>query len=163
MARVQTIALRRMERLRRRKEKKQTGRIYCRSSLVFRFDASLRIGGAGAHHAEISRRTGLQATKALLKGHPVRPNSKRICQEDIWILSSPLSEYAAPGEHLAWLWEAVAPHIDYFSELIPQAAWADICIGCLSESPFPLISIDPSSLELMRRLKIGVSFNFTCT
>jgi len=54
------------------------------------------------------------------------------------------------------------PHKVYFATLIEKAAWADLWLGCLSESAYPVLSAKPESLQLRRELNIGLVFNFTC-
>jgi hypothetical protein len=104
--------------------------------------------------------TGLVATRAHRKGAPygLRGKTRR---EDLWLLESPLGERASHDEHLQWLWSQVGPHREQFERLIQQAAWADICLGCLSESAYPVLSLKPESLQIVHELKLDLSFNFT--
>jgi hypothetical protein len=131
-----------------------------RSSVPFRYDACLRIGGLGELQEEIERLTGLAATKSHRKGDSVGMRG-RIRQEDLWLLSSPLGEQANHDEHLEWLWCQVKPHVEQFRVLMERAAWSDVCLGCLSESAYPMLTVEPKSLEIVRELNIGFSFNFT--
>lgn len=78
------------------------------------------------------------------------------------MLSSPLGETASIDQHCQWLWETIRPHKGYFEKLIAGASSADICLGCLSESIYPFLEVDAASLTMMRELKLGLTFNFTC-
>lgn len=80
----------------------------------------------------------------------------------MWLLSSPIGDYASLDKHLEWLWKTIAPHKSYFAGLIAKAAWCDVCLGCLSESAFPIISTHAEALSIARELNVDVSFNFTC-
>lgn len=82
--------------------------------------------------------------------------------EDLWRLESPLGELATIDQHLEWLRARIAPHRTYFAELCARAEWADLCLGCLSDSPYPVLSASPGALALMKDLDLGLSFNFTC-
>lgn len=162
MARIRTFTLRRLRRIRRRAQKAKSAPPLLRSTLPFRFDACLRIAGIGEQHDEISARTGIVPTRTHKKGE-LRSRRKDVrWAEDLWLLESPLGEQASLDEHLAWLTETVTPHKEYFGSLIAKATWADICLGCLSESAYPVLSTEPSSLALIRELPLALSFNFTC-
>lgn len=162
MARIPTSIKRRLSRLRRRRQKAVQWPNQIRSTTPFRYDASLRIAGVGELHEEIARTTGILATRSHKKGETHGFVRKRVWSEDLWILDSPLGEQASPDEHLQWLWKTVSPHKAYFSALVAKATWADVCLGCLSESAYPLLVADSKSLTLLRELNIGLSFNFTC-
>jgi hypothetical protein len=128
--------------------------------LPFRYDARLRLGGLGDVQETVFELTGLSASHAHRKGDPFgRRGSVR--KEDLWLLESPLGERASHDEHLQWLWNQIKPHHQQFQELLQCAAWADICLGCLSESPYPVLSVDPGSLHIVRELNLALSFNFT--
>lgn len=144
----------------RRRDKIARNPSYGGQPRLYRFDASLRIAGVGQHHEAISLSTGLKPTHAHRKGDP--HFAQRLRQEDVWLLQSPLGGGASLDEHLEWLWNAIAPHKDYFRELISQSSCADIVLGCFSESPYPYLTVDTDSLRLLRELNLGVSFNFTC-
>ena len=92
------------------------------------------------------------------RGSTLRPH----WSEDLWVLGSPLGERASLDEHAAWLWQAVSPHRAYFESLLAASSRADLWLGCLSESIYPVLSLDPGSLEIVRELKLGLVFNFTC-
>ncbi len=81
----------------------------------------------------------------------------------MWRLQSPLGEGAPLEEHLQWLWTTIAPHKAYFEQLITEAAWADVCLGCMSSSVFPFWAVPADALGITRELKLGLSFNFTLT
>jgi hypothetical protein len=87
--------------------------------------------------------------------------SNRVYAEDLWLLASPLVN-ASLDQHLEWLWTAISPHTPTFKKLAEEATWADICLGCLSESAFPVLSVKAQSMAIARELEIGLSFNFTC-
>jgi hypothetical protein len=162
MARIRTFTLRRLKHLRRRAQKVRSAPTVLRSTLPFRFDACLRIAGIGEHHEELAAHTGIVPTRSHKKGE-VRSRRRDIqWAEDLWLLESPLGEHASLDEHLIWLAQTVAPHKEYFGSLIAKASWADICLGCLSESAYPVLSAEPSSLALIRELPLALSFNFTC-
>lgn len=163
MARIRTTSLRRLARLRRRRQREKGERTYARIPSEYRFDAGLRIAGVGRYHDEISLRTGITPTRAHRKGEPRgRAAALGLWPEDLWCLESPLGERASLDRHLEWLRTAVAPHQAYFAELVAKAAWADLCLGCLSESAYPFLSASPTSLALVKDLNLGLSFNFTC-
>lgn len=104
--------------------------------------------------------TGVAPTRTFRRGDPVGARGKTR-QEDLWILASPLGETATMDEHLQWLWNQVEPHAEAFRCFIEHAKWADVNIGCLSESAFPILSASATSLRLLRELDLGLSFNFT--
>ena len=160
MSSIPTNVRRRLDRLRRRSERVRKDRQYVQSNTRYRYDACLRLAGLGAAQDQIALTTGLRATHTHRKGEPfgLRGNTR---PTDMWMLASPLGEAANHSDHLEWLWQQVGPHAEYFRILVQEAAWADVCLGCLSESPCPLISVAPESLTLLRELELGLSFNFT--
>jgi len=165
MPRISTGTRKRLVRSQRRRQREVGVRTPARNQSSFRFDAALRIAGVGAQHEKISLETGLMPSYVHRAGDP---RSKRTAAlgswpEDLWMLRSPLDDGASLEEHLVWLWNAVSAHKTYFSQLIASAAWADISLGCLSESIYPVFSIDAKSMTITRELNLGVSFNFTCT
>lgn len=162
MARIPTSIKRRLSQLRRRRQKEIQRPNQLRSTTPFRYDASLRIAGIGEFHEEIILMTGISATRSHKKGETHGFGRQRVWAEDLWILDSPLGEQASLDEHLQWLWSTVAPHKSYFSALVAKAAWADVCLGCLSESAYPILSASSASLSLVREVNVSLSFNFTC-
>jgi hypothetical protein len=42
------------------------------------------------------------------------------------------------------------------------ATFAEVCLGCLSESVYPYFTVDPASLDITKELNVGLAFNFTC-
>jgi hypothetical protein len=135
-----------------------------RNSKALRFDACLRIAGIGELHDRISLETGLVPSRVHRAGdrRSQWTPSLGVWPEDYWELCSPLGESATLEEHLAWLWRAVEPHRLYFAQAIAQATWADVCLGCLSGSVYPVFTVSAASLDITRELKLGLSFNFTC-
>lgn len=162
MSRIRTFVRRRLARLRRHQQREKSLPTAPRGSPTFRYDASLRIGGIGRHHDEIVARTGLVPMIVHRKGEPRISLRRPLWTEDLWVLNSPLGERASLDEHAAWLWQAVRPHRAYFESLLAEASRADLWLGCLSESAYPVLSLDPGSLEIVRELKLGLAFNFTC-
>ena len=162
MSGIRTRTRKRLVRLRRRQRTELVGAPHERRLYVFRNDACLRIGGVGRRHAEITARTSLIATSSHLKGEPKRYGRGKLWDEDLWVLQSPLGEAASYEEHLNWLWEAIGPHKAYFDELISTASWADVCLGCLSESYFPVLTVRASSMSIVKELNVDLAFNFTC-
>ena len=164
MPSISTSIRKRVARSRRRRAREVGQRSPARNSRAFRFDASLRIAGVGDQHDRISIETGLVPSRVHRAGDRRSPFSPSlgVWPEDYWELRSPLSESATLEEHLAWLWGAVEPHKQYFDRLISNAAWADVCLGCLSESVYPLFTVGAASLGITRELNLGLSFNFTC-
>lgn len=144
----------------RRQEKILCNPVYAGRSRLYRFDASLRIAGVGPYHDDISLRTGVQATRSTRKGE--RQVGQRRWSEDVWLLDSPLGGDAPLDEHIEWLWNAIAPHRDYFREIISRSSSADVVLGCFSESPYPYLTVKNDPLRLLMELECGVSFNFTC-
>lgn len=164
MPNISTSIRKRVARARHRREREASQHTPIRNSSVFRFDASLRIAGVGEQHDTISIETGLVPWHVHRAGDRRSPRSPLlgVWPEDCWVLQSPLGEHATLEEHLAWLWSKVEPHKPYFARLIKQAAWADVCLGCLSESVYPLYTLGAASLDITRELNLGLSFNFTC-
>ena len=160
-----TRTRKRLVRARRIRERESTVQAPVRNRLFFRFDASLRIAGIGAWHENITQVTGLVPFQAHRKGEARSRFSTKlgVWPEDQWRLQSPLPESASLEEHVQWLWQAIAPHRRYFEGLIAQATWADLCLGCLSESVYPFFGIKAETLEITRALPLGLSFNFTVT
>lgn len=105
-------------------------------------------------------KTGILPTRTTRKGE--RQTGKRLWSADVWLLDSPLGGEASLDEHVQWLWDTVAPHRDYFREIISQSSSADIVLGCFSESPYPYLTVTNDSLRHLMDLHVGVSFNFTC-
>lgn len=162
MARIPTSVKRRLPRLRRRRQREIQAPTSVRSTTPFRYDASFRIAGVGKFHEEISLMTGIAATKSHKSGDVRRFGSKRVWLQDLWILDSPLGEEASLDDHLQWLWNTIEPHKSYFASLISRATWADVCVGCLSESAYPVLSASSASLSMIREINLSLSFNFTC-
>lgn len=164
MTSISTSIRKRITRARRRREREVGQLSPIRNNCAFRFDASLRIAGVGDQHDRITLETGLVPSRVHRAGDPRIPRSSSlgVWPEDYWELRSPLGEDAALEEHLAWLWNAVEPHKPYFARLIAQATWANVCLGCLSESVYPFFTVGPESLDITRELNLGLSFNFTC-
>lgn len=163
MARISTATRRRLDRLKRRHEKIVRTPTYRGRRFLYEFDASLRLIGVGVHHEAITQKTGLTPTYTHRKGEQRSTRSvRKPWQEDMWRLQSPLGPDASLDEHLGWLCGAIEPHRDYFRELIAECSKADIILGCLSESPYPFLTVDAESLRLLREMKLGISFNFTC-
>lgn len=160
MAQISTAVRKRLKRGMRRREQILVKPSHVGKSRLYHFDASLRVAGIGEHHEAISERTGIAPTCAHRKGE-TRFAQKRWL-EDIWILKSPVGASASLDQHIEWLWNAVAPHRDYFQQLISQSSSADVVLGCFSESPYPYLTVQPDSLRLLRDLDLGISFNFTC-
>lgn len=161
MTRIQTIVRKRLSRARRREPKLSTRVMFFRSTTPFRYDASLRIHGVGDRHLEITEKTGLAPTRSHRRGEP-RGRSGAMYEQDLWQLKSPLGERASLQEHVLWLEAAIAPHQAYFEELTAAAASADLCLGCLSESAFPFLELGEPALGIMKKLRLGFTFNFTC-
>ena len=160
MASIPTQVRRRLRRLRNRRARQREAPTIIQSSQPFRYDACIRLGGLGDAHEKIEKVTGIAPTRSLRRGDPVGARGKTR-QEDLWLLASPLGETATTDEHLQWLWNQLKPHAEVFRSFIAQAAWADINIGCLSESSFPILSASATSLQLLREFDVGLTFNFT--
>ena len=162
MARLRTSVIRKQSRLAHRASNKlQEKQVQIRSCL-FRYDAALRIGGAGAYHEMITEKTGLLATKSHKAGDLRSSRGKRVWDEDIWILSSPLSEDLHLDVHVDWLWSQIEPHKAFFAQVISDAAWADLMLGCKSESPYPVLYVNTESKKIIEELNLRLAFNFTC-
>ncbi|MFN7855161.1 MAG: DUF4279 domain-containing protein [Acidovorax sp.] len=162
MSRVSTNVQRRLDRVSRRRKRVVADLSYQRRPFLYEFDASLRLSGLGEHHDEIRRQTGLEPTHSHLKGELRSPRSKmKPWEEDLWVLQSPLGNQASLDEHLEWLWIKIAPHKDYFAKLAARSVQADVVLGCLTESPYPYLTTKSSSLQLLKELNVGVSFNVT--
>ncbi|NHZ33078.1 DUF4279 domain-containing protein [Massilia rubra] len=162
MSHVRASLKRKMSRIHKRQETFSTKKLERHTSPFFEYDAALRIGGAGKFHEQIGEVTGLEPKIARLAGQPRRPGSTFLAKEDIWVLASPLDETLPLEDHVDWLLQALAPHAGFLKEVIAQAAWADLCLGCLSEVPYPMIRAGKSSTELIKLLDLELMFNFTC-
>lgn len=160
MARISTQVQRRLSRLRRRRARRQAEPSVRRSSTPFRYDACLRLAGLGQTQEAIEQLTGVASSYVHRKGDAIG-RSGRQRKEDLWLLASPLGEQASLDEHLGWLWLQVEPHREAFRRYIQQVSWADVCLGCLSESVYPVLTISPKSLQILRELDLALSFNFT--
>jgi hypothetical protein len=159
MVNIPTQLRRRLQKFQNRKRRHQEIPPLIECSYLFRYDASLRIGGLGDLQNKIEEITGVKPTKAFRRGDKIGRNGIR--KEDLWLLASPLDKSASTNEHLQWLWHQIKPHTEFFQVLIEKAVWADICIGCLSECSYPMLSTSSESLQIVRELKVGISFNFT--
>lgn len=160
MARITTSVRRRLERGRRRQKKINGNPAYRGRPRFYSFDASLRIAGVGLLHDIVSLKTGILPTRTTRKGE-LRA-AEKLWSEDVWLLASPLGGDASLDEHVQWLWDTIAPHQDYFREVILQSTSSDIVLGCFSESPYPYFTVKNEPLRLLMNLGVGVSFNFTC-
>ena len=160
-----TRTRKRIQRARSKRQLEAAVQAPARNSRFFRFDASIRIAGIGAWHDNITQVTGIVPTDIVRKGDMRSRFSNRlgVWPEDLWRLQSPLPEYATLDLHIQWLWHTIAPHRDYFEGLISQASWADLTLGCLSESIYPFFTVNADALEITRALSLGLSFNFTVT
>lgn len=162
MTRGSTALRKRLKRSRRLRQAEILTRRIAPTTGPLRFDASLRIMGIGKYHDEIALKTGLTPGIVGRKGEARFGSGKFLHQADIWVLRSPLGEFASLEEHLDWLWKAIAPFKPYFASLIEKSESADVCLGCLSESVYPFFVVDPAALAITRELNVGLSFNFTC-
>lgn len=162
MTRITTAVKRRLARVERRHEQFRREPARSVGYPLVRYDASVRIAGAGALHTAITEATGLHPTYVHLAGELASRRTGRRYLEDMWRLQSPLPETERPAVHVDWLLATFAPHADYFRTVIPQAAWADLCLGALSEMHFPLIWNGRSGAELASLLGLDTTFNFTC-
>ena len=159
---MRTSRRRKLKRISKRHAKISARKFYRVVSPLYKFDAAIRIGGAGKHHDAIGASTGLIATRTHLAGEKISRFLERTWSEDFWSLSSPLDRSLPLDDHVRWLLCSVTPHIEYLNSVIKEAAWADLCLGCLSDSPYPLITVDSSATELIKKLNLQISFNFTC-
>ncbi len=158
--RITTRVRRRITRLKNRRIRERELPPIVVSSAPYRYDACLRLFGLGDNQREIEAITGLSATRAHREGDPFGLRG-RVRKEDLWLYASPLDGRVNHDEHIKWLWTQIKPHREHFRKLVKQAASADICLGCLSEHPYPLLSISPESLDIVRELELGITFNFT--
>lgn len=162
MTRINTATKRKLTRIQKRHERVSSSRPYPVTSPFFQFDASIRIGGVGSYHEAIFLTTGLSASKSHLAGDRVSTRSSAVRKEDLWTLASPLSRNSPIDEHINWLLAAVSSHEAFFAQIVEKAAWADLCLGCLSDIPYPMIVTDISATKLVKMLNLSLSFNFTC-
>lgn len=162
MSHVRASLKRKLSRIRKRQAAVATGKFVCHTSRYVEYDASFRIGGAGKFHQQLEAVIGVAPKIARLAGQPRFPNSKLLAKEDVWVLSAPFDDTLPLDDHVDWLLRTLAPHAGFLKEVIAQAAWADLCLGCLSEVPYPVIASGKSSTELIKLLDLGITFNFTC-
>ncbi len=144
MTRLSTATKRKLTRIQKRHERISSTRTYPVISPYFQFDASIRIGGAGSYHESIVLATGLTPSTSYLASDKVSARC-RVRKEDLWILASPLSGNLPIDEHINWLLDAVSPHEAFLTKILEKAVWADLCLGCLSDSPYPMIVTDQST------------------
>jgi len=159
---MRTSTKRKIKRISKRHAEISSQKFQRMASPFFDFDASIRIAGVGKYHDEILACTGLAPTRVHLAGEKVSSHSTRLRTEDIWIFSSPLDRMLPLDDHIDWLLESVTPHIGYLEGVMKNAAWADLCLGCLSDIPYPMIVTGGSATELIKKLNLQISFNFTC-
>ncbi|WP_167086081.1 DUF4279 domain-containing protein [Massilia frigida] len=162
MAHVRASLKRKLSRIHKREERVSMEKWERHTSRYFRYDAALRIFGAGKLHDEINAVTGLVPTMLRLAGQPRYPRSERLNKHDLWLLSSPLDRSLPLDDHVDWLLETLTPHADFLRGVIAQADSADLCLGCLSEVPYPMIATGKSTTELIKRFDLKLMFNFTC-
>lgn len=162
MSHLRASLKRKLRRIHKRQEIFSTKKLERHTSPFYRYDASIRIGGAGSFHAQIGAVTGLVPKIVRLAGEPRFPNSKYLAKEDLWVLDSPLDDTLPLDDHADWLLATMTPHAALFKEVIAHAAWADLCLGCLSEVPYPMIGAGKSSTELIKLFDLELMFNFSC-
>lgn len=162
MTRISTATKRKLNRIRRRHELVSSTRRFPVTSPFFQFDAAIRIAGVGMCHESILSTTGISPSRSYLAGDKVSARSSAVRKEDLWILTSPLSRDHPIEEHISWLLETVSPHMAFFARLVEKSTWADLCLGCLSDIPYPMIVTDKSATQLVKMLNLSLSFNFTC-
>ena len=162
MSHVPASLKRKLSRIRKRHANISSEKFVRHTSPLFRYDASLWIGGAGKFHEQLGAVTGLVPKRVGLAGQPRYAGSTRIVKEDFWVLASPLDDMLPLDDHVDWLLQTVTPHAAFLKEVIAEAAWADLSLGCFSEGPYPLIAAGKSSTELVKLLDLGIAFNITC-
>ncbi|MCE3603469.1 DUF4279 domain-containing protein [Massilia sp. P8910] len=162
MSHVRASLKRKLSRLHKRHERVSMEKRERHTSPFFQYDAAFRLFGAGTLHDEINAVTGLVPTQLGLAGQPRHSLSKRINKHDLWVLASPLGDNLPLDDHVDWLLETLTPHADFLRRVIAQADWADLCLGCLSEVPYPMIATGKSTTELIKRFDLKLMFNFTC-
>jgi hypothetical protein len=79
------------------------------------------------------------------------------------MLDSPLGRSEQWDQHLKWLWAQIKPHTEYVKTVLACAAWADVCLGCLSNCRWPVLEARSDGLEIVRQLPLSISFNFTAS
>ena len=162
MTKKTTAVLRKINRLHRRLDKKpKTSAVASRGNL-YEFDASFCIMGIGLNPDSITRNTNLTPTHTHIAGEFRSKFIKKPYKEDMWSLRSPLSGSASLDEHIAWLWSQMNPHKQYLAEVISKSTSAYIILGCLTESPYPILDISFESTKILKELNLSLAFNFTC-
>lgn len=162
MTRISTATKRKLTRLRKRHERVSSTRLYPVTSPFFQFDAAIRIAGVGSCHESILSTTGISPSRSYLAGDKISARSSAVRKEDLWILASPLSRDRPIDEHINWLLDTVSPHATFFAQIVEKSTWADLCLGCLSDIPYPMIVTDRSATQLVNMLNLSLAFNFTC-
>jgi hypothetical protein len=112
--------------------------------------AVFRVLDAPEAHKEIERRTGIQPTHCHKAGD-IRLKDKR-WENTIWTLKSPLPESESLSVHLRWLWEALAPHQEYFRTLKESGVKMDLFCGFRSNVDTGGFSIEPDALKVATEL-----------
>lgn len=124
------------------------------SKPYFAYSASLRVMNAPELHNEISKITGIEPSECHCIGDIANVKSGRKWENDIWIISSPLSKYKDLTEHLRWLQKKIKPHFKYFKMLIKKGVKIDIFCGYSSDCDTAGFCIKPEALEIFVELEI---------
>ncbi len=162
MTKKTTVLLRKINRLNRRLDKKSKNRVVASRGNLYEFDASFCVTGIGLNPEAITLKTGLSPTHTHIAGEFRSKFSKIPYQEDMWSLRSPLERSVSLDEHIAWLWSQIYPHKQYLAEVISKSTSGYIILGCLTESPYPILDISVESTKILRELNLSLAFNFTC-
>jgi Domain of unknown function (DUF4279) len=162
MTKKTTALLRKISRLNRRLDKKSKNRVVASRGNLYEFDASFCITGIGLNPNSITLNTSLSPTHTHIEGEFRSKFTKRTYKEDMWSLRSPLEGSSSLDEHIAWLWIQLKPHKQYLTEVISKSTSAYIILGCLTESPYPILDINIESTKILRELNLSLAFNFTC-
>ncbi len=131
--------------------------------VYFNFSAGLRIHDAPDLHQEITEKTGLIPTSSHKKGDTKSYNPNQKWTNDIWSIKSQLEEKNNLTEHLTDLWRIIKPHKDYFNELIEKNVKMDIFCGYRSNCDHCGFDIDSGGFDIIRELKIPITFSVIIT
>ena len=128
---------------------------------IFQFSATFRIKNAGRFYEEITKATGILPTDCHVSGEEITTESHNLGRsaDDMWTLSSPLSDEADLSAHLRWLWNVLSPHREYLGRLIGEGVAMDISCLYKSDSDTAGFSIDSDALAVACEMNVPLEIS----
>jgi hypothetical protein len=123
----------------------------------FEFSATLRIFGIIADLDGITRTLGLNPTHLHRRGEKRGLRSKPY-DHDMWSYTAPVPVACPLQEHLAMLWKALQPHVEYLKGL-KRSLTVDVFCGYRSNCDHAGFEVGHQALHLFTQLEVpfGVS------